>query len=257
MPALCGFFYARHTEKPMSILTQGTKIFALAPPLSGTGPSTVLPIDCATAFNPGGAPADQIDDTCLEDTVRKSKKGLRTPGQASMTILADPRNASHIRLHQLSEADGETTIKWAVGWSDGTAVPTVAPAGGVGSIDITSAGTGYTTAPTVAITGGGGTGATATATVSGGSLTGITITNPGSGYTSTPTVAFTGGAGSGAAAAATVNDEEDFNLPDSRTWFVFAGYVADFPFDFAGNANVSTAVSIQRSGGSAWIPKAA
>jgi hypothetical protein len=241
----------------MSILTQGTKIFALVPPLTGSGPSTVLPIDCATAFNPGGAPADQIDDTCLEDLVRKSKKGLRTPGQASMTILADPQNASHIRLHQLSEADGDTTIKWAVGWSDGKAVPTVAPAGGLDDLDITNSGTGYTSAPTVAITGGGGTGATATATVSGGQVTGLTITNPGDGYTSAPTVTFTGGAGSGAAASATVNDEEDFVLPATRTWFVFQGYVADFPFDFAGNANVSTAVSIQRSGGSAWIRKSA
>jgi hypothetical protein len=257
MPAMCGLFFARQLEITMSMLTQGTKIFALVPPLIGPGASSVLPIDCATAFNPGGAPADQIDDTCLEDLVRKSKKGLRTPGQASMTILADPRNASHIRLHQLSEADGETTIKWAVGWSDGTAVPTVAAAGGVDTVNVSNGGTGYTTAPTVAITGGGGTGATATATISGGAVTGVTITNPGTGYTGTPTVAFSGGAGSGAVGAAVVNDEEDFVLPNTRTWFVFEGYVADFPFDFAGNANVSTAVSIQRSGGSAWIPKAA
>jgi hypothetical protein len=240
----------------MSILTQGTKIFALVPSLTGGGASSILPIDCATAFNPGGAPADQIDDTCLEDLVRKSKKGLRTPGQASLTILADPRNASHIRLHQLSEADGETTIKWAVGWSDGVAAPTMSPAGSLDSVTITAGGTGYTTAPTVALTGGGGTGATAVATVAAGVVTGVTVTNPGSGYTSVPTVAFTG-AGTGATAVAAVDDEADFILPNTRTWFVFEGYVADFPFDFAGNANVSTAVSIQRSGGSAWIAKAA
>lgn len=247
----------------MSILTQGTNIYALVPPLTGTGPYTVLAVACATAFNPGGAPADQIDDTCLEDKVRKSKKGLRTPGQASMTILADPQNASHVRLHQLSEDDGETTVKWAVGWSDGptnskgeaTAIPTVALAGGLDSIDVSSGGTGYTSAPSVALAGGGGTGAAATATISDGVVTGITITNPGTGYTSAPTVSFTGGAGTGAAAVATVAAEDDFILPPTRTWFVFEGYVADFPFDFAANANVSTAVSIQRSGGSAWIRK--
>lgn len=238
----------------MSILTQGTKIFALVPSLIGGSAYGVLPIDCATAFNPGGAPADQIDDTCLEDLVRKSKKGLRTPGQASLTILADPRNASHIRLHQLSEADGDTAVKWAVGWSDGTAVPTISAAGSVDSITVSAGGTGYTSAPTVALTGGGGTGATAIATVAGGVITGVTVTAPGSGYTTAPTVAFTG-AGTGAAAVATVDDEPDFVLSNTRTWFVFEGYVADFPFDFAGNANVSTAVSIQRSGGSAWIPK--
>src|SRR5713101_5488099 len=51
---------------------------------------------------------------------------------------------------------------------------------------------------------GGGTGATASATIAGGAVTAVTITNPGSGYTSAPTIGFTGGAGTGAAATATV-----------------------------------------------------
>lgn len=163
----------------MSILTQGTQVYGLMPPASGTGPFTVMEVECATAFNPGGSPKEQIEDTCLSSKERTYKPGLRTPGQASLTINADPNNASHIRLHQLSEADGDTTIKWAVGWSDGTAAPTVSAEG------------------------------------------------------------------------------DDFELPASRTWFIYEGYVADFPFDFAANAVVSTAVSIQRSGGSAWIKKTA
>ncbi len=161
----------------MSILTQGTQIYALVPPASGTGPLTVMEVECATAFNPGGAPADQIEDTCLSSKERTYKKGLRTPGQASLTVNADPNNASHIRLHQLSEDDGDTTIKWVVGWSDGTAEPTVS------------------------------------------------------------------------------EDGDDFDLPGTRTWYAFQGYVSDFPFDFAANAVVSTAATIQRSGGSAWIRK--
>lgn len=63
----------------------------------------------------------------------------------------------------------------------------------VASIRILTQGAGYTSAPTVAITGGGGTGATATATVGGGSVTGFTITAAGSAFTSTPTVTLTGG----------------------------------------------------------------
>lgn len=63
----------------------------------------------------------------------------------------------------------------------------------VAGIRIITQGAGYTSAPTVAITGGGGTGATATATVAGGSVTGFTITAAGSGFTSTPTVTLTGG----------------------------------------------------------------
>lgn len=168
----------------MSILTQGTQVFVLDKP-APTGPASVLEVECATAFNPGGNPADSIEDTCLKNRTRTYRKGLRTPGQASLTVNADPANASHIRLHQLSEMDGDTTMKWAVGWSDGpldadgepTALPTVNEAG------------------------------------------------------------------------------DDFVLPTTRTWFVYEGYVSDFPFDFAANTVVSTAATIQRSGGSAWIPK--
>ncbi|MFL1556722.1 phage tail tube protein [Pseudomonas sp. O11] len=163
----------------MSILTQGTQVFALVPPLTGTGPKTVMAIECATSFDPGGSPAEQVEDTCLESQERSYKKGLRTPSQASLGLNADPNNASHIRLHQLSETDGDTTIKWVVGWSDGVAPPTLNTAG------------------------------------------------------------------------------DDFELPESRTWFAFQGYVADFPFSFAQNAVVASTVSIQRSGGSAWIRKTA
>ncbi|WP_275113744.1 phage tail tube protein [Pseudomonas sp. S49] len=86
-------------------------------------------------------------------------------------------------------------------------------------------------------------------------MTGFNITNPGSGYTSTPTVALTGGAGTGATATAELAESNDFVLPSGRTWYVFDGYVSDFPFDFSANTVVTTAATIQRSGGSAWIRK--
>ncbi|MFD1628465.1 RagB/SusD family nutrient uptake outer membrane protein [Pseudopedobacter beijingensis] len=74
----------------------------------------------------------------------------------------------------------------------------------VKSITVTNAGSGYTTAPTVNITGGGGSGATASATISGGKITAITITNAGGNYTSAPTISFIGGGGSGAVATSTI-----------------------------------------------------
>lgn len=74
-----------------------------------------------------------------------------------------------------------------------------AAAGGgvVTGITVNNAGTGYNSAPTVTIAGGGGSGATATAQVSSGSLTGITVTNPGSGYTTAPTVTIAAPGGTG------------------------------------------------------------
>ena len=80
-----------------------------------------------------------------------------------------------------------------------------APAG-QGVTAITATGTGFATTPVVRITGGGGTGATAVATVDGsGNVTGITVTSAGTGYTSTPTVTLTGVfGGTGTASAVTL-----------------------------------------------------
>ena len=81
--------------------------------------------------------------------------------------------------------------------------PAVTP--GVASVNVGSGGSGYTTAPTVAFSGGGGTGAAGFATIENGVVSGVTITSPGSGYTSTPTVTFSGGGGgTGATATATM-----------------------------------------------------
>ncbi len=55
------------------------------------------------------------------------------------------------------------------------------------TIDLVSGGSGYTT-PVIILSGGGGTGATATARVSNGVIIAIVVTNQGSGYTSSPTV---------------------------------------------------------------------
>ena len=60
--------------------------------------------------------------------------------------------------------------------------------GFITTIGVTNGGSGYVRPPGVNITGGGGFGAMASATISGGAVTGITVTNPGSGYTSAPTV---------------------------------------------------------------------
>ena len=74
---------------------------------------------------------------------------------------------------------------------------------GISSIGITNSGTGYTSAPTISFSGGGGSGATAVATIMFGALRSITITNPGTGYTSAPTVVFS--AGNAAAISSTTN----------------------------------------------------
>jgi autotransporter-associated beta strand protein len=59
---------------------------------------------------------------------------------------------------------------------------------GLSSVALTNAGSGYTVAPGIRITGGGGEGATAIATIGTNGALSITVTNPGTGYTSAPTI---------------------------------------------------------------------
>ena len=87
---------------------------------------------------------------------------------------------------------------------------TAIPSGGIGAtvnltmgisgIVLSSGGTGYTSAPRVEIDDMSGIGATAVATVSGGTVTGIIVTNPGYGYVGSTTVTLDSGTGATAVA---------------------------------------------------------
>lgn len=68
----------------------------------------------------------------------------------------------------------------------------------VSDITIVNPGSGYTSIPTITISGGGGTGATATASIFNGQIQAVNLTNSGEGYTAAPDVIVTGGGGSGA-----------------------------------------------------------
>lgn len=83
---------------------------------------------------------------------------------------------------------------------DGTIFTT---AGGISPVvTITAGGSGYTSAPSVSVTGGSGSGITFLATVAGGTITNIQVLTPGTGYAAgdTLTVHFSGGGGTGATA---------------------------------------------------------
>jgi len=68
----------------------------------------------------------------------------------------------------------------------------------VSEIEIVNRGSEYTSIPTITISGGGGTGATATASIFNKQIQAVNITNVGRDYTSAPTVTATGGGGGGA-----------------------------------------------------------
>jgi len=91
----------------------------------------------------------------------------------------------------------------------------------VTSVTVTNGGSGYTSAPTVAFSGGAGSNVTATATIASGAVTAVTINNNGQNYTSAPTVSFSGGGGSSAAATAAIHDGK-----------YYIGYLYDYQVDF-------------------------
>lgn len=70
---------------------------------------------------------------------------------------------------------------------------------GLSSVPLTTAGSGFTVAPGVRITGGGGEGATAIATIGVNGALSISVTNPGTGYTSAPTIVLERGHRNGGA----------------------------------------------------------
>ncbi len=76
----------------------------------------------------------------------------------------------------------------------GAAATAIVFGGVVTAINVSAGGTGYTTAPSIAFTGGGGgIGAAATTTVFGGAVIAVNVTAGGVGYTTAPNVIFIGG----------------------------------------------------------------
>ena len=106
-----------------------------------------------------------------------------------------------------SQADLVDNINEARGWvaAEGQCIKVLPPGtNGIASITVTAGGSGYLTAPTVVIT-GNGTGAAATANLTGDAVTSVTVTAAGSGYDNTTTISFTSASGIDAAATPVIN----------------------------------------------------
>lgn len=76
----------------------------------------------------------------------------------------------------------------------------------VQGVELTNPGAGYTVAPKISFTGGGGAGAAASCTIANGIVGIITVTSGGSGYATVPSVTFVGAASSTAIARAVVEN---------------------------------------------------
>lgn len=107
-----------------AVLTQGTEIYILAPTVADQTQYEVLYVECPVSFDPGQDSTEQIAINCLNETAQRYRPGVTTPATATLTINADPQADSHVRMYKLQKK----TLKWAIGWSDGTGIAPTAVA---------------------------------------------------------------------------------------------------------------------------------
>lgn len=104
------------------VKTQGTHLFFVDPDAAG-GPA-IIKFACPTGASGLGGAADQIESTCLDATTdREYERGLGNPGQVSIPFNYIPSAASHDALFKMK--DSGVKVRWYIGLSDGTAVPTL------------------------------------------------------------------------------------------------------------------------------------
>ena len=171
------------TLTSLDLITSGGKVLA-----NGTIIGNAIP-GSGTDYDPASPPAVVFNNvvngiSCLSGT-----------DSARATVSVEPTTRQVSRVTDFYAGSGYTCAP-IVTFTPTSPISTV--------VKLSSGGSSYT-APIVTISGGGGQGATATASFAPatGEITGITVTNQGNGYTSVPTITITdGGSGAGASAIA-------------------------------------------------------
>jgi len=192
-----------------------TVVISDTPPGTGSGATAyaTLSINSVTLINPGSGytsvPAVTITDTlggagtgatAVANMVGSTPISVTALQTAVPSLFATRQNKMIVPEPAFPVGNGhsaqptyariqDTSI---TGWFGGP----------VAGLTLTTGGSGYASAPSVSITGGGGSGATASLTFFGAFVNGLTLVSGGSGYSSAPTVTFTGGGGTGASATA-------------------------------------------------------
>jgi hypothetical protein len=105
-----------------TIKTQGTELYVINP--LNTDPE-LLKFACPTGISGIGGAADQLEDTCLDNTTEKTyKRGLGNPGAVSVPFNFVPRDLSHQMALMDFLRDGRE-FSWLALLSESTAAPTL------------------------------------------------------------------------------------------------------------------------------------
>jgi hypothetical protein len=109
----------------------------------------------------------------------------------------------------------------------GTSLNISTTTNGITGFVINSGGTGFTTPPTVALSGGGFTTAATIGSVeiSGGAITKINLATSGSGYVTEPTVLISGGGGTGASLTPIIGSQYNYVIAEGLNTFDEQGFI--------------------------------
>ena len=144
---------------------------------------------------------------------------------------------------------GDGYFSFSTSFDDASGDSTTYGSSSVQTINITDGGSGYSSAPTVTITKASGdttgSGATATANLTGGVVTSVTITNGGTDYTIDPDISFSGGSPTTIATATA--DRYDFTDSNDMIRSVEvtsggSGYTSNFDVTFSSGSAVGEAI---------------
>lgn len=113
-------------EKKVTISTKGTEAWFVYTNSNGY---TLVKVGCPKGFGPIGGSKSQIDTTCLDDTEKQFGPGMASPGAISVPLDFDDSKVSHTDIVAMDISDLTTT--WVVGFSNGTAPPTINAGTGV------------------------------------------------------------------------------------------------------------------------------
>lgn len=102
----------------MSKVTKGTMLYFI-----DTSDDSVVRATEISSITGITAALSQIDRTNLDSTGREFVAGFAEPGAAAIGVNFDPSNEVHVLMHEMFRLGTET--EYAIGWSDGTAPPTV------------------------------------------------------------------------------------------------------------------------------------